>query len=100
MKDIKEYINESNTNVNIKDILTRYKEANDLDSNKEEDMNKLNILAMDALELYWHDKNFDKKVNDEIYDLYKKSWSLWLNKQNEEAKKSFINVISQVLNQF
>lgn len=61
-------------------------------------MDKLNVLAMDALELYWSNKNFDKKVNDEIYDLYKKSLSLWLGKKNEEAKKSFISIVGQVLN--
>lgn len=101
MKTLLNFINES-SNIDIKNILDRYKESNDLDANNQEDMDKLNILAMDALDLYWNKKgdNWDKKVNDDLYNLYKQSFNLLLNKKNEEAKKSYINVISQALKQF
>lgn len=98
MKTIKEFIVEGTSFKRDKnELISRFKEVDKLNPKNEDDMDKLNVLAMDALDSYWNNEKWDKKINDEFYSNYKEAFSLMLNNKNEEAKEKFIFVISSIL---
>ena len=98
MKTLKEFIVEETSFKGDKnELISRFKEVDKLNYKNKDDMDKLNVLAMDALDSYWNNENWDKKINDEFYNNYKEAFSLMLNNKNEEAKEKFIFVISSIL---
>jgi len=98
MKTILDFINESQ--VNTQNLIKAIEGAEKLDPKSEENRDKLNVLAMDAIELYFskNNENWDKKVNDELYQLYKSAFNAEYNdKDYDKVKEIYLSVANKVV---
>ena len=97
MKGLVEYITEGKLNIDIADLKKRANNIKGLDSKNEKDFDVLNTIAMDLLDVVWHDHNIETKEWKELYNMYHVAFDTWMNKKYDACTKHFREMIEATL---
>lgn len=97
MRTLVEYLNEGKINIDINDLKKRAENIGHLDPEDEKDFEVLNGIAMDLLDVIWHDTRYHFNDWKELYNMYHVSMNTYLNKRYEACKKHFVDAIEACL---
>lgn len=97
MKGLVEYITEGKLNIDIVDLKKRANNIKQLNAKNEKDFDTLNTIAMDLLDVVWHDRSVENKEWQELYNMYHDAFDAWINKKYDASNKHFKEMIKATL---